>query len=176
VRTTGPTVTIKSLPVRCLFRFSPPDRGIASLSPLCDYKGPLPPSPTTLTAFYPLLYLSPLSALPLTGRAPQPPEFSPLDVVGLTNGPRSRPPLPADSLLLFVPSSSRISLDDGRTPTWASTRGLANLVGRCLILRPAPFSLLFPSTSLNGLLSGLPRFPPLQASKMPHYHGHSPRL
>ena len=25
-------------------------------SPLCDYKGPLPPSPTTLTAFYPLLY------------------------------------------------------------------------------------------------------------------------
>ena len=56
---------------------------------------------------------------------------------------------------------------------WASTRGLANLAGRCLILRPAPlpFSLsLFPSTFLNGLLSGLPRFLPL------HYHDYSPRL
>jgi hypothetical protein len=37
-----------------------------------------------------------------------------------------------------VPSSSRISLDDGQTPMWTSMRGLANLVGRCLIPRPAP--------------------------------------
>src|SRR6202034_2123792 len=35
-------------------RFRSPDRGIAPLSPLCDYRAPLPSSPTTLTAFYPL--------------------------------------------------------------------------------------------------------------------------
>ena len=44
----------------------------------------------------------------------------------------------------------------------ASTRGLAHLVGRCLILRPAPSPPLYPSTFLKGLLSGLPRFLPLQ--------------
>jgi len=44
----------------------------------------------------------------------------------------------------------------------ASTRGLAHLVGRCLILRPAPSPPLYPSTFLTGLLSGLPRFLPLQ--------------
>jgi len=52
--------------------------------------------------------------------------------------PARDPPFPAGSPPRFVPSSSRISLDDGRTPMWTSTRGLANLVGRCLTLRPAP--------------------------------------
>jgi hypothetical protein len=61
---------------------------------------------------------------------------------------------------------------------WASMRGLANLIGLYLILRPAPLALLsiFPSAFLNGLLSGLPRFLPLQVSKMPHHYNHLPCL
>jgi hypothetical protein len=53
---TPPYCAVKSLPVRCRFRFSLPDRESLPPSLLCDYKGLLPPSPKTLTAFYSLLY------------------------------------------------------------------------------------------------------------------------
>jgi len=132
----------------------------------------------TLTAFYgPLPYF--VTALCPPPWPPGPPSLlnSARVMSSVSHGPRLGTHLPAGSLLWFVPSSSRISLDDGQTPIWASTRGLANLVGRYLILRPAsspPLSLSF--CLLNGLLSGLPRFLPLQASKMPYHHGNLPRL
>jgi hypothetical protein len=56
---------------------------------------------------------------------------------------------------------------------WASMRGLVNLVSG--LLNPA----LPPSLSiyfLNDFFNGLPRFLPLQASKMRYYHGNSPRF
>ena len=66
---------VKSLPVRCLFPFSPPDR--VSRGPrrlLRRYKDPLPRSPTALTAFYPLIYSVTALCPPLVaGWAAEPP-------------------------------------------------------------------------------------------------------
>jgi hypothetical protein len=85
---------------------------------------------------------------PVTGRAVQPPEFRPRDVVGLTWSP----------LLIPQARRSNSSLPRAESP---STRGLANLVGRCLILRPAPSPPLSPflSAFLNDFLRGLPSLP-----------------
>jgi hypothetical protein len=84
--------TLKSLPVRCRFQFSPPDPGIASPRRFATIKVPFPPSPTTLTAFYPLLYFVTALYPSLTGQVAQPPEFSPRNVVGLTWSPRAISP------------------------------------------------------------------------------------
>jgi hypothetical protein len=46
---------VKPLPVRCLFRVSPPDRASPATHRFATLKVPFPSS-TTLTAFYPLLY------------------------------------------------------------------------------------------------------------------------
>ena len=67
--------------MRCRFRFSSLDRGIARPSLIYD-KGSLPPLPTTLTAFYPLLYfVTPtqrtLVAPSRLGRDLQPPRVLP---------------------------------------------------------------------------------------------------
>jgi hypothetical protein len=48
-------IDVKSLPVRCLFRFRPTDRASRASRRFATIK-PHPPSPTTLTAFYPLLH------------------------------------------------------------------------------------------------------------------------
>jgi len=133
-------LSVKSLPVRCR-------SGITPLSPLCDYKAlahdPHCILPSTLFCHRSL-------PSPLTGRAAQPPEFSPHDVVSLAapirpflepNFPRRWP-------------DSDVGVD---TPPSQPGRSPPNPVPGLL-----PF---FPSTFLIGLLSGLPRFLPLQISK-----------
>jgi hypothetical protein len=158
--------------VRCRFRFSPP---VAPLSPLCDYKAPLPPHPHCILPSTLFCHRSLLSSL--TDQAAQPPEFSPRDVAGLTWSPLSIPP-PNRLVTLIRPFLEsnfprRWSDSDVGADAWPGQpgRSLPNPVPD-----PLSSSLLFPSASLNGLLSGLSRFLPLQASKMPHHHGHSPRL
>ena len=47
---------VKSLPVRCRFRFSPPDRASRASRRFATIKLPFPLRPRPSLAFYPLLY------------------------------------------------------------------------------------------------------------------------
>jgi hypothetical protein len=73
---------------------SPARSGIASPRRFATYKAPLPPSPTTLNCILPsTLFCHRSLPSPLIGRAAQPPEFGPRDVVGLTwSSPAILPP------------------------------------------------------------------------------------
>jgi hypothetical protein len=73
--------------VRCLLRFISPDRASRPSRRFATIKVPFPlrPRPSLHSTLY--FILSPLFALPLAGRAAQPPEFNPRDVVGLTWSP-----------------------------------------------------------------------------------------
>ena len=100
--------------MRYLFRFSPPDRASRLSCCFATIKLPFPPRPRSSLHSTLSFILSPLSALPLTGRAAQPPEFSPRDVVGLTWSPLLIPPLSRLAALIrpfLEPSFPRRWLD-----------------------------------------------------------------
>ena len=112
----------------------PPSRRFATIK----LPFPLAHDPHCILLSTLLCHRSPLS--PVTSQAAQPPEFSPCGVVGLTWSP-----------LLILPSGRlaaliRPFLEPNFPRRWSDSDvgGLANLVGRCLILRPAlPSSLSF---------------------------------
>ena len=89
--------TVKSLPVCCCLQFSPPI-GHCVTSPLCDYKGPLPPPGPRPELHSTLsLILSPLSALS-PDRPRRPALLNSARVTSsVSHGPRARSYLPADS-------------------------------------------------------------------------------
>jgi hypothetical protein len=97
---------------------------------------PLRPRPSLR---YPLVYfVTVLCPLPLPAG---PPGFlnSARVTLSVSHGPRAQSYLLAGSLLWFVLSWSRISLDDGRTLMWTPTRGLVGLVKPSWSLpNPAP--------------------------------------
>jgi hypothetical protein len=147
--------------VRCLFWFSPPDQASRLFSPLCDYKAP--PSPLAHDSHYILpstLFCHRSLLFPVTGWAAQPPEFSPRDGISLTWFPLLIPPLSRLAALvhLFLEPSSLKRWSD----SYVGVDAWPGQPGRSLP-NPAPDPLpsLFPSASLNGFLSSLPRFLPV---------------
>ena len=145
----------------CLFQFTSPDRASRHLAALRLYRSPSPLAhdPHCILPSTSLCHRS-LPFPPVTGRAAQPPEFSPRDVVGLTWYPCAI--LPPSRLTALI----RPFLEPDFPQRWSDSDvgvdARPGQPGRSLpnpAPRSPPLLSLFPSAFLKGLLSNLPRFP-----------------
>lgn len=127
---------VKSLPVCCLFRFSPPDRASRRSRRFATLKIPFPLAYNHQCILPSTSFCHRSLPSSVTGWPPGSLN-SALATSSVSCSPLGIPP-PSRLTALIRPSSSRISLNNGRNPVWALARSLDNLVGRSLILRRAP--------------------------------------